>query len=57
MGNYNYGNLDIDEQINNYSDHYNKLRLYFYELLLHLLLFLYYFSVLSFCHILLKEQY
>ena len=25
--NYNYGNLDIDEQINNYSDHYNKLRM------------------------------
>ena len=27
MGNYNYGNIDIDEQINDYSDHYNKLRM------------------------------
>ena len=27
MGNYNYGNLDIDEQINNYNDHYNRLKM------------------------------
>ena len=25
-GNFSYGNLDIDEQINNYNTHYNKLR-------------------------------
>ena len=25
--NYNYGNLDLDTQINNYNSHYNKLRI------------------------------
>ena len=25
-GNFSYGNLDLDEQINNYNAHYNKLR-------------------------------